>query len=165
MSETPSRSKSSAFALRDAAERDREAMLDLWVAAWRAAMPAIDFGERREGFRAHLAQLECLGFAMRCATGSRDGRILGFIALSPKLRQLDQIVVALDHWGKGAGKALIDEAKRLSPRGLWLDVNQDNPRAIAFYEKHGFRRLRAGRNPTSGLPTFRYGWGEVSGEG
>jgi putative acetyltransferase len=161
MSGMPSQSKTSAFALRDVKETDREAMLDLWVAAWGEAMPAIDFDQRRKWLRVHLAQLEVLGFVMRCETGPRD-RVLGFVALSPKLRYLDQIVVDLDHWGKGVGEALITEAKRVSPRGLWLDVNQDNPRAIAFYEKHGFRRLRAGRNPTSGLPTFRYSWGEVN---
>ena len=126
-------------------------------------MPAIDFGERRDWFRA-LSRSGGLGFTMRCATGSRDGRMLASSCIS-RLRYLDQIVVDLDDWGKGVGKALIAEAKRLSPRGLSLDVNQDNPRAIAFYEKHGFHRLRAGRNPQSGRPTFRYGWGEVSGEG
>jgi putative acetyltransferase len=164
MSEAPPRAKSSAYALRGIEEQDREAVLDLWVAAWGEAMPGIDFAQRRKWFRAHFAQLELLGFVTRCATRSEDGRILGFIALSRKLRQLDQIVVDLHHWGKGVGDALIAEAKRLSPRGLWLDVNQDNPRAIAFYEKHGFRRLRAGRNPRSGLPTFRYGWGEENSE-
>jgi putative acetyltransferase len=163
MSAMPSQSKSAAFALRDVKEADREAMLDLWVEAWREAMPAIDFDQRREWLRVHLTQLERLGFVMRCVTGPRE-RVLGFVALSPKLRHLDQVVVDLDHWGKGVGEALITEAKRLSPRGLWLDVNQDNPRAIAFYEKHGFRRLSAGHNPTSGLPTFRYGWGDVNGE-
>lgn len=146
--------------LRDFEARDCEAVVDLWVAAWREAMPAIDFEQRREWFHGHLAHLESLGFVMRCATGARD-RVLGFIALSPKLRCLDQLVVDLDHWGKGVGEALIEEAKRLSSHGLWLDVNQDNPRAVVFYEKHGFRRLRAGRNPRSGLPTFRYGWGDV----
>ncbi|MBV9114958.1 MAG: GNAT family N-acetyltransferase [Hyphomicrobiales bacterium] len=124
-------------------------------------MPAIDFHGRREWFRTHLARLEDTGFVMRCAIAARNRRVLGFVAVSPPGRHLDQIVVDLDHWGKGVGEALLDEAKRLSPLGLWLDVNEDNPRAIAFYEKHGFRRLRSGRNPTSGLPTLRYAWGEI----
>jgi putative acetyltransferase len=164
MSETRSKSERSAYALRAIEASDREAVLDLWVAAWREAVPAIDFQERREWFRVHLAQLERLGFVLRCAVGRRDGRLLGFVVLSPELRQLDQIAVDLHHWGKGVGEALLAEAKRLSPRGLWLDVNEDNPRAIAFYEKHGFRRLRAGCNPRSGLPTFRYGLGRCECE-
>lgn len=165
MSRAQSKAENSAFTLRDIEERDREALLDLWVAAWAETMPAIDFEERRQGFQAHLARLELLGFVTRCATGPRgEGRMLGFIVLSPERGHLDQIVVDLQHWGKGVGAALIGEAKRLSPRGLWLDVNEDNPRAISFYEKHGFCRLRAGRNPGSGLPIWRYGWGEVRSE-
>ena len=145
MSGMPSQSKTSAFALRDVKEADREAMLDLWVAAWREAMPAIDFDHRRKWLRAASCAAGSPGLRDALRDRLPRGRVLGFIALSPKLRHLDQIVVDLDHWGKGVGETLIAEAKRISPRGLWLDVNQDNPRAIAFYEKHGFRRLRAGR--------------------
>ena len=161
MSEASSRSIIAHLTLRGFDEGDREVVLDLWVAAWRAVMPEIDFEERREWFHTHLARLERPDWVIRCAIGSRSRRILGFVALSPTLRQLDQIVVDLDHWGKGVGDALLDEAKRLSPRGLCLDVNEDNTRAITFYEKHGFRRLGGGRNQISGLPTFRYGWGEI----
>jgi putative acetyltransferase len=153
---------SSRFTLRDTSFADCEALLDLWVSAWRAAMPAIDFNARREWFHEHLAQLEREGFVMRCAVCAETSRIGGFMALSPKLRYLDQIVVHPDHWGKGMGDALISDAKRLAPAGFSLDVNQDNPRAIAFYEKHGFRRLRPDRNSTSGLPTWWYGWDEAS---
>jgi putative acetyltransferase len=146
------------FALRDMAVADREALLELWVEAWRAAIPAIDFAARREWFRERLAQMERESFVLRGAASVASTRILGFIALSTKLRYLDQIVVHPDHWGKGIGEALIADAKRLAPEGFALDVNQDNPRAIAFYEKHGFRRLRADRNPASGLPTWWYAW-------
>ncbi|MBV8449084.1 MAG: GNAT family N-acetyltransferase, partial [Hyphomicrobiales bacterium] len=93
MSGASSKSESCRFTLRDLHERDREAALDLWVAAWREAMPGIDFEHRRKWFSGHLAQLKLLGFVMRCAIGSRDRRVLGFIALSPKLRHLEQIVV------------------------------------------------------------------------
>jgi putative acetyltransferase len=52
----------------------------------------------------------------------------------------------------------MSEAKRLAPYRLKLDVNQDNPRAVRFYEKHGFHRRAAGTNPTSGLKTWHYEW-------
>ena len=149
------------FVLRDMTLTDREALLELWVEGWGAAMPAIDFSARREWFRERLAQMAREGFVLRGAADVATGRILGFLALSARLHYLDQIVVDPDHWGKGVGEALLEDAKRLSPQGVALDVNQDNRRAIAFYEKHGFRRLRPDRNPVSGLPTWSYGWGEV----
>ena len=99
MSAMPSQSKSAAFALRDVKEADREAMLDLWVEAWREAMPAIDFDQRREWLRVHLTQLERLGFVMRCVTGPRE-RVLGFVdagVLERDQRGIERFCIS---WGK-----------------------------------------------------------------
>ena len=47
--------------------------------------------------------------------------------------------------GGGVGAALLDtcvrEAAAAGADLLWLGVWQENPRAIAFYEKHGFQRV------------------------
>ena len=61
------------------------------------------------------------------------GEMIGFVTVDPRTLYLDQLVVAPQRWGSGAGAALIAEAKRLSPAGLDLDVNTDNARAIRFY--------------------------------
>jgi putative acetyltransferase len=71
---------------------------------------------------------------------------------------LDQIVVAPEHWGSDVARVLLDEAKRLSPRGLDLLVNKDNARAIGFYQKHGFVYAGEDRNPVSGKPVNRMTW-------
>jgi ribosomal protein S18 acetylase RimI-like enzyme len=45
--------------------------------------------------------------------------------------------------GRGVGQALLDHcvdgARAAGAKTLWLGVWERNPRAIAFYEKHGFR--------------------------
>ena len=82
----------------------------------------------------------------------------GFITLDPKSGHIDQIAVAPGHWGRGAAATLIADAKSRAPGCLRLEVNQDNPRAVRFYEKQGFRRRAAGVNPNSGLKTWRYEW-------
>jgi putative acetyltransferase len=53
---------------------------------------------------------------------------------------------------------LLDEAKRISPKGLELLVNKDNARAIRFYEKHGFDYASEDSNPVSGKPVNRMSW-------
>ena len=58
----------------------------------------------------------------------------------------------------GAALALLNEAKRLSPRGIDLLVNKDNARAIRFYEKHGFVYAGEDKNPVSGKPVNRMSW-------
>ena len=53
---------------------------------------------------------------------------------------------------------LLDAAKRRAPGHLMLEVNQDNARALKFYERQGFVREGEGVNPRSGLKTWRYRW-------
>ena len=80
------------------------------------------------------------------------------VTVDPKTMYLDQIVVAPEAWGSGVALALLEEAKRLSPRGLDLLVNKDNFRAIRFYEKHGFVLAGEDKNPVSGLAVNRMTW-------
>jgi GNAT superfamily N-acetyltransferase len=50
-------------------------------------------------------------------------------------------VVTIDAFeeGRGVGTALIDAAKALGARRLWLITTNDNARAQRFYERRGFR--------------------------
>ena len=86
------------------------------------------------------------------------GRMVGFVTVDPRTLDLDQIVVAPEAWGGGVAAALIDEAKRISPRGLDLHVNTDNTRAIRFYEKHGFAISGEALNWRSGAPVHKMSW-------
>jgi putative acetyltransferase len=133
-------------------------LTDLWVAAWAHAMPAIDFEARRAWFVDHLAALQANGVRVICAFDEANGAMAGFVTLDPATGHIDQLAASPAAWGRGAAAELLDDAKRDAPGRLRLDVNQDNPRAIRFYEKHGFRRRAAGMNPTSGRKTWGYEW-------
>ena len=84
--------------------------------------------------------------------------MVGFVTVDLGTLYLDQIVVAPGKWASGVSAALLEEAKRLSPKGLDLDVNTDNVRAIAFYGKHGFSVTGHGVNPNSQKPVQRMSW-------
>jgi ribosomal protein S18 acetylase RimI-like enzyme len=142
--------------LREACGADRASLVDLWVAAWCTTMPDIDFDGRRIWFHRHLEALQ--GSGARILVAEVGGMPLGFVTVDPGRRHLDQLAVHPDGQGSGVASLLIAAAKALSPAGLVLDVNRDNPRARRLYAGHGFSELSAGRNPTSGLPTLRLGW-------
>jgi putative acetyltransferase len=132
-------------------------LADLWVGSWRETMPAIDFEARRGWFVDHLVAAVAAGQAVRLAmTGTGD--VAGFVMVDPKSGYLDQICVGPWWWGGGMARALLDEARRLSPHGLVLDVNADNRRAVAFYAREGFVEIGRGRNERSGLPTLKLAW-------
>ena len=130
--------------------------LDVWVAAWQAAYPAIDFNARRGWTLDRIAELERTG--SRSLIVLKDERIVGALVVNPDSGYLDQIVVATDCQGGGVADVLLSEARRLSPGGLALHVNQDNARAIRFYEKHGFIKTGEDVNPRSGAPIYNMCW-------
>lgn len=133
-------------------------LTDLWIDAWTKAMPAIDFEARRAWFVDHLIAMHDRGVDVICAFDAASGTMAGFVTLDRESGHVDQLAVAPAYWSQGAAHALVGEAKRRSPPQLKLEVNQDNPRAIRFYEREGFTRRAAGVNPISGLKTWRYAW-------
>lgn len=136
---------------------DLTAVLDLWVAAWAATLPEIDFEARRPWMRERLEQHLADGAAGIVARDA-EGALAGFAVVNPGTRYLDQIAVAPHLKGSGTARLLLDAARRISPEGLDLHVNIDNPRAVRFYEREGFVRLGEGVNPRSGLPIAFYRW-------
>jgi len=120
-------------------------------------MPAIDFEARRSWFVDHLSGLQRVGTQIVCAFDA-DGAMAGFVTVDPASGYLDQLAVAPWYWGGGAATQLLDEAKRRAPAAIALEVNQDNPRAVAFYEKNGFARAGESVNSRSGFKTWRYYW-------
>ena len=62
-----------------------------------------------------------------------------------KTLEIRRIYASQEHIGKGVGKDLmyasIQEAKQKGCDSIWLGVWEKNSRAIAFYEKWGFREV------------------------
>jgi putative acetyltransferase len=135
---------------------DEDAAIELWRRTWQQHYPHLDFDARvdwwRERWRKELVPVA------RIVLAEADGALAGFVTVDPKTMYLDQIVVAPEQWGSGLALTLLDEAKRLSSAGLDLLVNKDNFRAIAFYEKHGFKYAGEDKNPVSGKPVNRMAW-------
>jgi putative acetyltransferase len=142
--------------LRSYTPADEVAAIELWRRSWQAAYPAIDFSVRvgwwRERWRNELVP------AARIVVAEAGGVMTGFVTVDPRNGYLDQLVVAPDAWGSPTGATLVAEAKRLAPAGVDLHVNQDNARAIGFYEKHGFLKVGEDINPRSGAPTYKMSW-------
>jgi putative acetyltransferase len=143
------------FTLRPYRTEDEEAAIALWQRTWQEAYPSIDFASRvkwwRERWRNELVPDAAIIVA------EQAGALAGFVTIDLK-GYLDQLVVAPDHWGTELADRLVNEAKRLSPGGVTLQVNTDNARAIRFYERNGFVHAGQDVNPTSGRPVLKMEW-------
>jgi putative acetyltransferase len=143
------------FILRSYSEDDEDAAITLWLTTWQQAYPSIDFAARvpwwRERWRNELVPKAAVIVA------EQEGALLGFVTIDGQ-GYLDQLVVAPEQWGSKLADALVDEAKRLSPDGVTLLVNDDNIRAIRFYEHNGFVSAGKDVNPASGRPVLKMQW-------
>jgi putative acetyltransferase len=135
-----------------------EELADVWVDAWQQTMPEIDFNARRSWFKQHLCELHHAGSQTACAIATENARLIGFFTLSRSAGYLDQLAIAPARFGSGLARDLLSLAKQRSPQHLELHVNQDNYRAVRFYEREGFSRGSAAVNPRSGLKTWHMSW-------
>jgi len=143
--------------LRDFAEADLPALIDLWVAAWKASGIPIDFGDRRAWIRDCLATLYAGGAEIVVGLDA-GGKPVGFVTIDARSGTLDQLCVAPAERGSGLAVTLMDEAKRRSPGLIELKVNEANPRAQRFYEREGFMVAGRGVSSLSGWPTLIMRW-------
>lgn len=145
---------------RIAARRDDDwpSLLDLWVAAWRQTYADIDFEARRDWLRERIARLERSGSRTLVLREGAPSALAGFVVVDPMTHWLDQLCVHPSRFGSGAAEALIEAARAASPARLRLDVNADNRRAVAFYEREGFIRVGEGGPSLSGRPTLIMEW-------
>jgi len=88
-----------------------------------------------------------IGYA-QLILGSKEATLAG-----TKPLEIRRIYATQEYLGKGVGKALmqaaIQEARQRDCDSLWLGVWEQNPRAIDFYKKWGFKEV--------GMHTFHVG--------
>ena len=148
------------FTLRPYTAADDDAAIALWLVTWQKTYPQFDFAARLDWWREHWARLTQSAKIVIAEDGAaaQSGTTIGFVTIEPHTHYLDQLVVAPEHWGKDVARALMTEAKRLSPDFIDLDVNTDNARALGFYKKQGFAVTGEGVNAFSGRPVFHLRW-------
>ncbi len=136
---------------------DFPALAALWVAAWRATLPAIDFAARLPWLAQHLAGLRARGVRVICAVDADDVPE-GFATLDATSGEMDQLAVAPAAFGGGVATALLAAVKAGGPGRVVLSVNRDNPRAMRLYLREGFRVVGDGVNAGSGLAICHMAW-------
>ncbi len=146
----------SADAIRPCRPADTDALTALWIASWNATLPEVDFADRAGWFRDWLAGHLTTGETLCAESAARE--IIGFAGFDPSTGHMEQIAVAPAAFGSGVGKALLDGVKAACPGGVTLHVNQENPRAVAFYRREGFVVTGEGFNPGGQRPIYFMAW-------
>ena len=92
------------------------------------------------------------GYSMLVNRPAQDPDVAAALTRLPSA-ELSKVYVHPDHHGLGgAGRLMastVERAAALGVAGVWLGVNDQNAKAIRFYEKSGFRKV--------GTKSFRLG--------
>ncbi|MEZ5424825.1 MAG: GNAT family N-acetyltransferase [Pyrinomonadaceae bacterium] len=98
-----------------------------------------DLAEEKTIYLLAEASGEAVGYARLLLESSRPE------IKAQKPLEISRIYLLKDFWGQGLGWSLLEnclaEAEKHLCDAIWLSVWQYNPRAIAFYEKYGFRKV------------------------
>lgn len=136
---------------------DFEVVTALWFDAMHAAMPQMmkRMGFELEGAREHFRNAVIP--ENQLWVYELDHMPVAFLGIEKDF--LDRLYVARQHHRRGIGKTLLDFAKTISPKHLWLYTHVANKMARAFYEKNGFVAEKFGVSPPpESEPDVEYHW-------
>jgi len=137
-------------------EEDFETVARFWFEAVQAAEPELcqrmgyEFNGAREYFKNVVAENQIWVYEL-------DGIPIGFLGIQNEF--IDRLYVDPKFHRRGIGLALLDHARTLSPKHLWLYTNQTNKMSRPFYEKNGFVATKFGVSPPpESEPDVEYHW-------
>ena len=142
----------STYVVRPAKVEDAAAMAYVQVRSWRETYRGVvpderldrpDFEAERRSWWAQVIS-DWAGHTITVMVAEREGKVVGIASAGAPLdddaqwsRQLYVLYVLADFHGSGMGADLLTAVIGEADAGLW--VADPNPRAQAFYRKHGFQ--------------------------
>lgn len=145
------------LSLRPAEVADARPLAELFIAARRAAEPAMPAPAHSQD-SIHAWFTELLEGQRETWVAEREGDLVGYLVLDPAW--LDSVYVHPELTGQGIGTVLLDLAKSLRPDGFALWVFRTNVRAQQFYRRHGLLALEStdGDGNEEKAPDVRMAW-------
>ena len=127
---------------------DRPRLVEIWEASVRATHHFL----KEEDIQFFLPmvcddfipQLEVYGVR------NREDVIMGFIGLTAN--KVEMLFLHPEYAGCGLGAFLLAKAIKLKGKPLYVEVNEQNPDAIRFYKRTGFRAIGRSELDASGRP-------------
>jgi putative acetyltransferase len=124
-----------------------QTLLKIWESSVRAThdfLPEEDI----EALRPLLENLYFPAVTLSIARLIEDGSVVGFVGVSDN--RIEMLFVDAAQRGKGVGKVLLRRA--IAQGADELDVNEQNPQAVGFYQQQGFVVVSRSEHDGQGRP-------------
>jgi GNAT superfamily N-acetyltransferase len=146
--------------LRRATAADVDAVADVWLRSYAAALPTVRRAHSDDEVRAWVRDVVVPDRETWVATV--DDVVAAMMVLHDG--DIDQMYVDPSHQDRGIGGRLIELGKQRFPAGLALWTFQVNDSAHRFYERHGFVTVERtdGSGNEEREPDVRYVWRPAS---
>lgn len=128
--------------IRRARPDDHAALLSIWDRSVRATHHFLS-GAEVDALYPLVSELLAGDALELWVLAAADDTPLGFLGMAGS--KVDALFLAPESTGSGGGRELVDHAQALAGDELTTDVNEQNPAALAFYERLGF--VVEGRSP------------------
>lgn len=132
---------STGYNVRQSTPADADDLFRVWKAAVLATHHFLTPGDIEEIGR--QVREDYLPHQDLIVAANRDGRPLGFLGGSGS--HIDALFVDPGHHGRGIGTLLLEHYAANQSSPLTLEVNEQNPSALHFYQSRGFKIT--GRSP------------------
>ena len=142
--------------VRRASEADAEAVAEVWLRSFDAALPTVRRAHSDDEVRAWFRNAVVPYKQTWVAVAGTE--VVGLLVLSDGW--VDQLYLDPAWRGRGIGDRLVATAKQRYPDGLQLWTFQVNGPARRFYERHGFVEVERtdGHGNEEREPDVRYSW-------
>ena len=133
--------------------RRTDELVRLWRESFEFGVGVVDphpIEDQREHFTTSVVPNNAVRMALL------NDELVGFIAATKE--SITHLYVRVRHHHFGIGTKLLAWAKAQSSGKLWLFAFARNSVARAFYEKHGFKIIARGFEPTWQLDDVKYEW-------
>ena len=126
--------RGSGMTIREAVPADRDELVEIWLRSVRATHTFLTENDIHTLLPLVREELGGNDLELWVLT-SQEGRSIGFMGLSGAV--VEALFLDPDYRRRGGGRLLLDDARRRKGP-LAVDVNEQNPEAVRFYEALGF---------------------------
>lgn len=137
--------------IRPSSDSDIDTIMDIWLTSNREAHAFVPAAYWQQNF----ASVKEAILKAEVYVAEESGQVAGFLGLVGNY--IAGLFVKQQARDRGIGADLLKHVQSLQDT-LELDVYQENPRAVAFYQNHGFQAVQKDIDPDTGHAEYRMVW-------